>query len=89
MSSGLQAQRTELTWLRTTLSCWAVGLLTLKIAFPVGAVALLGPLIVTVVAYRRRRRLRAYGEPPALSPAEAALLAGACMVIAIAGAMVT
>lgn len=89
MSSGLQAQRTELTWLRTTLSCWAVGLLALKIAFPVGAMALLGPLMVTVVAYRRRRRLRAYGEPPPLSPVDAALIAGACMVIAIAGAMVT
>ncbi|MCO6007642.1 DUF202 domain-containing protein [Actinoallomurus purpureus] len=87
MSSGLQAQRTELAWLRTTLSSWAVGLLALKIAFPVGAVALLGPLAVTVVAHRRRRRLRAYGVPPPLSRAEGMLVAGACAVIAIAGAV--
>jgi uncharacterized membrane protein YidH (DUF202 family) len=85
VSSGLQAQRTELAWLRTALSCWAVGLLALKIAFPTGAVALLGPLIVTVIAHRRRRRLRAYGDPPPLSRVEGVLLAGACLVIALAG----
>ena len=85
MSSGLQAQRTELAWLRTALSCWAVGLLAFKIAFPVGAVALLAPAILTVVAYRRRRLLRADGVPPPLSSVQGVLAVGACVVIAIAG----
>ncbi|MEV5706296.1 DUF202 domain-containing protein [Actinoallomurus sp. NPDC052274] len=88
MSSGLQAQRTELAWLRTALSCWAVGLLAVKIAFPVGVVALPGPLVVTVVAYRRRRWLRGPGEPPTMTRMEGVLVAGACAWIAIAGALV-
>ncbi|MCO5991835.1 hypothetical protein [Actinoallomurus rhizosphaericola] len=87
MSSGLQAQRTELTWLRALLSSWAAGLLAVKIAFPAGAVALLGPLAVTAVAYRRRRWLRGHAEPPPMSPVEGLLLAGACVWVAIAGVL--
>ncbi|WP_460353063.1 DUF202 domain-containing protein [Actinoallomurus acanthiterrae] len=87
MSSGLQAQRTELAWMRTTLSCWAVGLLAFKIAFPVGAVALLAPVTLTIVAYRRRRLLRADGAPPPMSRVQGVLAVGTCLVIAIAGAM--
>ncbi|MEV0404704.1 DUF202 domain-containing protein [Actinoallomurus sp. NPDC050550] len=86
MSSGLQAQRTELAWLRTTLSCWAVGLLAFKIAFPVGAVALLAPVTLTVVAYRRRRLLRT-DVPPSMSRVQGVLAVGTCLVIAIAGAV--
>ncbi|WP_433182047.1 DUF202 domain-containing protein [Actinoallomurus sp. CA-150999] len=86
MSSGLQAQRTELAWLRTTLSCWAVGLLAFKIAFPVGAAALLGPVTLTVVAYRRRRLLRTEAPPP-MSRVQGVLAVGTCLVIAIAGAV--
>ena len=86
MSSGLQAERTELAWLRTTLSCWAVGLIALKIVFPVGAPVLLGPMIVTVVAHRRRRRLRARGVPSPLSRTEGMLVAAACVAIAVIGA---
>ncbi|GAA0330357.1 hypothetical protein NE235_31835 [Actinoallomurus spadix] len=87
MSSGLQAQRTELTWRRAVLSCWAAGLLAVKIAFPLGIVALLGPLVVTVVAYRRRRWLRGRSEPPVLSRVEGLLLAGACVWVALAGVL--
>jgi hypothetical protein len=72
--------------MRTTLSCWAVGLLAFKIAFPVGAVALLAPVTMTVVAYRRRRLLRADGVPPPMSRLQGVLAVGTCLVIAIAGA---
>lgn len=81
--SGLQVQRTELSWLRTTLSCWAVALLTTKIAFPYGAVALGGPVIVSAINYVRWRRLRSDHPPPRLSPAEAGLLTFACVLVAV------
>lgn len=85
MSSGLQAERTELAWRRTALSSWAVALLATKTAFPVGAAAFAGPLTLTVIFFVRRRRLRSVGEPPSLSPTEAALATLACMVVAGAG----
>jgi uncharacterized membrane protein YidH (DUF202 family) len=83
MSSGLQVQRTELAWLRTTLSCWAVALLTAKIAFPYGTLALGGPIIVSAINYERRRRLRGDHPPPRLSYTEAFVLLVACVVLAI------
>lgn len=84
MSPGLQGQRTELTWLRTTLSSWAVAVLTARMAFPVGVIAMTGPVAVTVIAHRRRRRLRA-ATPPALDRATVILLAAAFTVVALTG----
>lgn len=83
MSSGLQVQRTELAWLRTSLSCWAVALLTAKIAFPYGAISLAGPVVVSAINYGRWRRLRHDFPPPRLSRAEAGLLTVACVVLAV------
>jgi hypothetical protein len=88
MSSGLQVQRTELAWLRTTLSCWAVALLTAKIAFPLGTLALAGPIIISAINYGRWRRLRGEYPPSRLSYAEAGLLTVACVVLAIGCLMV-
>ncbi|MCW2946147.1 MAG: hypothetical protein JWR24_2864 [Actinoallomurus sp.] len=86
MSSGLQEERTELAWLRTMLSCWAAALIAAKISFPVGTLAIMGPVAVTTVAHLRRRRLKGGGSPPpALPPAAAALVAASCVIIAIAG----
>jgi hypothetical protein len=83
MRHGLQVQRTELAWVRTTLSGWAVALLTTKIAFPYGALSLAGPIVVSAVNYVRWRRLRGDHPPPKLSLAEAGLLTAACVVLAI------
>jgi lysylphosphatidylglycerol synthetase-like protein (DUF2156 family) len=85
-SGGLQRQRTELAWLRTILSSWAVAVLTARTAFPVGIIAVFGPVAVTAIAHVRRRRLREDGTPPALTRTVAALLAVACVVIAVAAA---
>lgn len=85
MSAGLQAERTELAWRRTTLSSWAVALLAARISFPLGAVALAGPLTLTAIFFARRRRLRSTGAPPVLSRTEAAVAVLACVVIAGAG----
>jgi hypothetical protein len=82
--SGLQRQRTELAWLRTVLSSWAVAALTARTAFPVGIVAVTGPVAVTVIAHARRRRLRENAVPPTLSRTAAVLLAVACALIAVA-----
>lgn len=83
-TSGLQRQRTELAWLRTVLASWAVAALTARMAFPVGIVAVTGPVAVTVVAHARRRRLRERSVPPALSRTAAVFLAVACVLIAVA-----
>jgi lysylphosphatidylglycerol synthetase-like protein (DUF2156 family) len=83
---GLQEQRTELAWLRTMLSSWAVAVLTARTAFPIGIIAVSGPMAVTVIAHARRRRLREEGTPPALTRTVAMLLAVACVVIAVAAA---
>jgi hypothetical protein len=88
VSSGLQVQRTELAWLRTTLSCWAVALLAAKIAFPYGVLALAGPVVVSAITYRRWLRLRSDYPPPGLSAAEAFLLTAACVVLAVGCLMV-
>lgn len=88
MSSGLQEERTDLAWRRTMLSCWAAALLAMKIAFPAGTVAVVGPVAVTAIALARRRRLRTGGSPPALSPTAAMLVVAACLVIAIAGVLI-
>jgi len=85
-ASGLQCQRTELAWLRTMLSSWAVAALTARTAFPVGIVALTGPMAVTVLAHLRRRRLREDGTPPPLPRAVALFMAVACALIAVASA---
>jgi uncharacterized membrane protein YidH (DUF202 family) len=82
--SGLQRQRTELAWLRTVLSSWAVAALTARTAFPIGIVALTGPVAVTAIAHARRRRLREDGAPAPLSRTVAMLLAVACVVITAA-----
>lgn len=88
VSSGLQVQRTELAWTRTTLASWALALLTAKIAFPAGTLALAGPVVVSAIAYRRRRRLRSEPPPPSLSRAEAGMLALACAVAAVGSLLV-
>jgi Domain of unknown function (DUF202) len=88
MRHGLQVQRTELAWVRTTLACWAVALLTAKIAFPYGALSLAGPVIVSAINYVRWRRLREDHPPPRLSLAEAGLLTAACVVLAVGCMMV-
>ena len=87
MSSGLQGERTELAWSRTILSCWAAALIVMKIAFPGGSVALIAPVTVTAIGWVRRRRLKSVAVPPALPDAAAALVAAACVVIAIAGVL--
>ena len=80
---GLQSQRTELAWLRTMLSSWAVAVLTARTAFPVGMIAVTGPVAVTVIAHRRRRRLSGAGTPPAVSRGTVILLAAACVAIGV------
>ena len=87
MSPGLQGQRTELAWLRMTLSSWTVTALTVRLAFPLGLLAVTGPLALTAVAHARRRRLRAGGTPPALSRRVAMLTAAACALIALGGVL--
>jgi hypothetical protein len=83
MSAGLQEQRTELSWLRTIVSSWAVAVLTARVAFPLGIIAVTGPVAVTAIAHARRRRLSRDGTPPVLSPAMAMLVTAACLAIAL------
>ena len=84
MSGGLQQQRTELAWLRTMLSSWMVAVLTTRVAFPLGIIAMTGPVAVTAIAHARRRRLSREGTPPVLPRSVATLVAAACVMIAIA-----
>jgi hypothetical protein len=88
VSPGLQTQRTELTWSRTTLSSWAVAALTARVAFPAGIIAVIGPVAVTALAHARRRRLRTGDPPPVLSRRAVLLVAGAHMVIALVAALI-
>lgn len=81
--AGLQSQRTELAWLRTMLSSWAVAVLTARTAFPVGMIAVTGPVAVTVIAHRRRRRLAGSVTPPSVSRGTVLLLAAACAAIGV------
>jgi lysylphosphatidylglycerol synthetase-like protein (DUF2156 family) len=83
VTGGLQRQRTELAWLRTMLSSWAVAVLTARTAFPIGIVAVTGPVAVTVIAHARRRRLGQEATPPPLPRALALLLTVACVGIAV------
>jgi hypothetical protein len=87
MSSGLQGQRTELAWLRMTLSSWAMAALTVRLAFPMGLLAMTGPVALTAIAHARRRQLRDGGTLPALSRRAAMLTAAACVLISLAGAV--
>ena len=87
MSDGLQQQRTELAWLRTMLSSWAVAVLTTRVAFPLGIIAVTGPVAVTVIAHARRRRLSRDGTPPVLPRAMAMVVAAACVAIALTAAL--
>jgi uncharacterized membrane protein YidH (DUF202 family) len=87
MSSGLQSQRTELAWLRTTLSAWAVTAIAARVNFLVGMFAVAGPVAVTLIAHARRQRLRKERLPPALAPAEAVTVTVACVLIALAAAL--
>jgi hypothetical protein len=87
VSPGLQAQRTELTWLRTTLSSWVVAVLTARVAFPAGIVAVTGPVAITALAHARRRRLRTSDPPPVLSRRAVVLVAGAHVLIALVAAL--
>ncbi len=84
MTSGLQAERTELAWLRTMLSSWATTLIALKVVFPAGVLSLIAPVALTVIACGRRRRLKGAGSPPALHRGVAAAVAGACALVAVA-----
>jgi hypothetical protein len=88
VNGGLQGQRTELSWLRTTLSSWAVAVLTARMAFPVGVLVLTGPVAVTVIAHRRRRRLKRTGTPAALDRGTAILMAVACAAIALSAGLI-
>jgi hypothetical protein len=81
-TGGLPGQRTELAWLRTILSSWAVAALAARTAFPIGVIAVAGPVAVTVIAHARRRRLRQDGAPPPLPRTVAMLLAVACVMVA-------
>ena len=87
MNSGLQRQRTDLAWLRLILASWAVVVIAARVALPVGVLALMGPVAVTAVAQVRRRRLKDDGTPPALSRGVAVLMAVACVLTAVAGAV--
>ena len=87
MNSGLQRQRTDLAWLRVILASWAVVVLAARVALPVGVLALAGPVALTAIAQTRRRRLRDDGAPPALSRGMAVLMAAACVLTAVAGAV--
>jgi lysylphosphatidylglycerol synthetase-like protein (DUF2156 family) len=87
MNSGLQRQRTDLSWLRLVLASWAVVVVTARVALPVGLLALVGPAAVTAVAQSRRRRLRGDGTPPALSRGSAVLMMVACVLTAVADAV--
>jgi len=87
MSAGLQSQRTELAWLRTTLSAGGATAIAARGAFPVALLALAGPVAVTLVAHARRRRLAEEGVPPALTAAQAMPVAAACVLGALAAVL--
>jgi hypothetical protein len=87
VKKGLQAERTELAWIRTALTCGALSLAAAHLADGAGelAVALAIGVLVTLAAVAaacwRIAALRAH-RPPAVGPAPAhwgqpALLAGA------------
>jgi hypothetical protein len=84
VSSGLQAQRTELSWLRMTLTAWGVAVLAVRVDPAVAPLVLAGPVTVSVVAHTRRRRLAKAEVPPALTAAEALPVAVACTGTALA-----
>ena len=87
MSDGLQRQRTELSWLRTTLSAWAVAALLVRLDFPVGVLAVTGPVAVTMIASAQRRRLGEADAGGTLTRRAALLLTAACTLIALTGVL--
>jgi hypothetical protein len=87
VSDGLQRQRTELAWLRTTLSAWAVAALMVRLDFPVGVLAVTGPVAVTVIASAQRRRLANGDAVRALTRRWALLVTAACALIALTGVL--
>lgn len=97
--SGLQAERTSLSWQRTTLGVLINGaLLTLRESdeqsrvvpsLVLAAAALLLAAVVAVVGRRRHRVLRRRTLPTGLAPSrEVALVGWAVVALCIGGAVV-
>ncbi|MDN3356960.1 hypothetical protein [Actinomadura sp. DC4] len=86
-AAGSQRQRTELAWLRMTLSSWAMAVLTARTTFPAGLIVVAGPAALTAIAHARRRRLGEDAAPAALRRETAMLLAVACAALVAAAAL--
>ncbi|HET6949454.1 MAG TPA: DUF202 domain-containing protein [Acidimicrobiales bacterium] len=79
---GLQAERTELAWVRTALACGALGAISARVgaaSLPLAAALLLGALAALpglAASATRIAALRAFGLPAAPRRRDVALLAG-------------